>query len=209
MKGKASPGFIALQVEVLAAAEEELRRVGPTGFRTKAVVEAFEDRGASRATLYRWVGHVVSSGALGQEIATAVKGAAARRAAEELDPEIFAAKHLLEAMPDVVNLDDVGGSGTTRVLDNLHACINAARAVMSFASDANGKPRAAKLLLFGSEHLRRCVETSMRILEKIHDVQKIDEFHRAMMEEIRKESPACAKRVLERLEVIARRYETV
>lgn len=49
-----------VQDEVMAAARAEVARTGATGFAPATVVARFMGRGASRATLYRWVGRALA-----------------------------------------------------------------------------------------------------------------------------------------------------
>lgn len=50
---------IILRAEVTAAVLDAIGRVGLASFRADGVVKAFLDRGSSKATLYRWIEHVL------------------------------------------------------------------------------------------------------------------------------------------------------
>ena len=67
--------------EVEAAVIAEVTRVGPSEVDKGAMVKRFLDRGASRASLYRWIDAALASGKVAKRIKTKAKaGAATRRA---------------------------------------------------------------------------------------------------------------------------------
>ncbi len=201
-----APQRAALQRQVIEAAVEELVRVGPDRFRIATVVDRFLDRGLPRSTLYRWIAEARASGRLGQGVGVQVKKAAQRRAARHTDPALYAATQMVKKLPVVTHPDEIAGVGGQAMIDQLHDCIRAANQVMAYARDSEGKLRAPKLLLHGAEHLRRSLETAMRMLDKLHDMQRVDEFHRLVIEEVRKESPAIAERILVHLDQFSRQY---
>jgi AcrR family transcriptional regulator len=196
----------ALQRQVIDAAVEAFVRVGPDRFRIATIVDRFLDRGLPRSTLYRWIAEARASGRLGQAIGAQVKKAAQRRAARHTDPALDAATQMVKKLPAVTHPDEIGGVGGLTVVDHLQGCIHAANQVMAYARDGEGKPRAPRLLLHGAEHLRRSLDTAMRMLERIHDMQNVDEFHRQVIQEVRKESPACAERILVHLDHFSRQF---
>jgi AcrR family transcriptional regulator len=201
-----APDRAALQRQVIEAAVEEFVRVGPDRFRIATIVERFLDCGLPRSTLYRWIAEARVSGRLGQAVGVQVKKAAQRRAARHADPALDAATKIVKKLPAATHPDEIGGVGGLTVVDHLQACIHAAKQVMAYARDAEGKPRAPRLLLHGAEHLRRSLDTAMRVLDGIHDMQRVDEFHRQVIEEVRKESPACAERILVHLDHFSRQF---
>ena len=140
-----------------------------------------------------------------------MKAAAARRrlaADAEIAPDatLEAAQATLIQMPGLSSLNHIASSGSLGIIDYLNECIKAARTVMEHARMADGRVRAAKLLLFGSEHLRRCLETAHRIAESVHEMQRIDEFHAIIIEEVRRESPATARAILARIDKVSQDY---
>lgn len=192
-----------LQAEVLKAAADEFSRVGGVAFQVGTIAAQFANRGVHQATIYRWVAGARASGKLGQAIGADIKRSAERRAAAGQDPAEAAADLIAERLPELTTLDDIGSARGAGVLDQLHECVRAAHAVMRYATNADGTPRASKLLLGASEHLRRCTETSVKVLEKVHEVQRVEQFHRLILEEVRKEAPDCHRRILERMDAVA------
>ena len=192
-----------LHSEVVQAAVDEFARVGGVNFQAAAVAARFADRGVHRATLFRWVAAAVASGHLGQAVGRQIAQSAERRAAAGQDPAEAAAELIAERMPEVTTLDDIGSARGAGVLDHLNECIRVAHAVMRHATNLDGTPKMSKLMLGASEHLRRCTETSVRVLEKIHEVQRVEQFHRLILEEVRKEAPDCHRRILERMDTVA------
>jgi hypothetical protein len=63
-----------------------------------------------------------------------------------------------------------------------------------------GYQQAARLLL-------NSADTAARVAERLHDIQRIEQMHAAIFEEIRKESPETAGRILKRIQHLQGRYE--
>lgn len=195
-----------LRPEVEAAVLAELERVGPEAFNKAALVARFEGRGASRATLYRWVDGPLKSGAAGQHLARKVKAAANQRAARTDDPAADAAREAVAKLPVPVRVDDIASSGTLPVIEKLNECIRTAEQVMAYARTDEGKVRNAKMLLAASEHLRRALDTATRLYEAMREVNQVDRFHAAIMEAIAQESPEAAERLVTRLSQLATQW---
>ena len=66
--------------------------------------------------------------------------------------------------------------------------------------------RNARLLLQATENLRRCLETGLRIAEAMREMDQVDKFHAAILEEIAKMDPVLAERVVLRLGQIAEQW---
>jgi hypothetical protein len=77
---------------------------------------------------------------------------------------------------------------------------------MRHARTPEGAVRNAKLLLSGSEHLRRCLEMAVKLQAALREDSDLERFHDAVMGEIRKESPECATRIAMRLGPVAQRW---
>jgi hypothetical protein len=61
--------------EVAAGAIADAARVGPSEVHEGALVKRFLDRGASRASLYRWIDAALASGTVAKRIKTKAKAA--------------------------------------------------------------------------------------------------------------------------------------
>ncbi len=181
-------------------ATSEMRRVGPDRFRIASVAAKFADRGVHAATIYRWVGAAGKAGTLNDAVIVDVKKAAKRRARKSAIDNAGPEANIAEHLPAIVTLDDVAGAGPVRVIDHLNRCISTAHLVMKHATGEDGKPKLTKTLLAASEHLRRCLETAHKIAEQINELNRVEEFHRSIVEEVRKESPDCAQRIFQRLD---------
>ncbi len=189
-----------LRQQVISAAIEEMRRVGPSRFRAATVTATFRDRGVHFTTLFRWIAAAMEAGTISQVVAGDIKRAAKRRAQKQASESSDQAAVLAEHLPAIVTLDDVAGAGPVRVIHHLQKCISTAHLVMRHATGEDGKPKLTKTLLAASEHLRRCLETAHRIAEQINELDRVEEFHRSIIEEVQKESPDCAHRILVRLD---------
>lgn len=195
-----------LRGEVEAAVLDQAEHIGLRGFDKAGLVNRFLGRGASRATLYRWVDGVLKSGRAGQHLTKKVKEAAAERAERSDAPAADVAREVATKLPAVVRVEDIAGTGTIPIISHLQECLQAARDVMRYARAEDGRVRNAKLLVSASEHLRRSLETSVRLYEAMRSVNQVDAFHAAIIEEIGKVSPDLAEVVLNRLSLLSTQW---
>jgi hypothetical protein len=188
-----------LREEVEAAVLAEVERIGPTGFHREVVVERFLDR-AGRSTLYRWIDAILASGSPGRHLARTVQAAAVKRAARTTEPAADAALELARRLPPVISVDDMAGAGVVGVIEQLSRCIGIADQLIRHAQTTDGNVRNARLLLLASEHLRRSVETSVKLHEAVTAVMKVDRFHGSIIDILRDEKPELAERVALRMQ---------
>lgn len=190
----------ALQAEVEAATLAAVAHAGSLDVDQAAIVRPFLDRGAGRSTIYRWVGNILKDGRAGQHLARVVREAAERREATKQPP---AAAEVAKSLPAVVGPQQIASEGAIAIIDRLNSCLATADQLMRHARHEDGKVRNAKLLLAASEYLRRCLETAARIADQMREVNQVDRFHAAIIEEIGKESAECAERIQRRLATLA------
>lgn len=201
-----------LRAEVVAAVLAELERVGPDGLDKAAIVRRFAGR-ASRATLYRYVDAPLKSGAAARHLAGKVAASASARAARTPDPAADAAREaggLARApvpvltgpapAPEGVAAAASGPAGIgIPVVEKLLECLRTAEQVTAYARAPDGKVKNARLLLRGNEQIRRTLETCVRLQQAMTELAQVERFHAAVIEEIAKESPELAERVVVRL----------
>ncbi len=89
---------------------------------------------------------------------------------------------------------------------DLRRCFEVARRIIEQCKNSDGRIRAPRLTLAAVEHMRRCVETSLKLSDALREVSRLEEFHRQVVEEIAKESPECATRIMERLRLTQERW---
>lgn len=199
------PTDSGLRAEVEDAVLAELARVGRVALDKAAIVKRFADRGASRATLYRWVEGPLASGEGGQHVARSIRQAAEARAREP-DPPAAVAAAAEATLPVVVRPDDIASSGTIAVIDRLVRCIEVAEQVIQYARNPDGTVRSARMLLAASDHMRRNLETANRLQESLRQVAEMDRFHRAIVgvvEEVAREHPEIGELIVTRLAALA------
>ena len=197
--GTMSKAAAALRAEMEAELLKEAEQLGPDGFDQDPVVKRFLGRGIGRSTIYRWAAEIMKSGKPGQHAVRKVKAAVAEHKARPPRPAAEVAAEIVERLPARVSVADVTGAGTIPIIERLQECIRAAQEVMRHARHDDGKVRNAKLLVSASEHLRRSLETSVRLFEAMRQIDQVDRLHTLIMEEIERESPACAERIVTRL----------
>ncbi len=183
----------------------ELERVGPEAFNKAEIARQFEGRGAGRSSIYRWIDGVLKSGKAGQHVARKVKEAVQKRAERRPDaPAEEAAKAAVAALPAVVRVEDIAGNGgTIQVVELLNKAIQSVEGVLKAAHTEDGKPRNGKMILSAVEVLRRCLDTSVTLYEAMRSVNDYDRFHAMILEEVAKESPETAERIVMRLRQVA------
>lgn len=192
-----------VRAELHAAIEVAYQNLGAGRLNKAEVIVPFLSRGIGRSTLYRWFDAYVAKSKPGARLAKNAKRVIAReRAKGRTDPEAVATAvgRALEAAP-LVRIASAGRGGLD-LLAKLRQCVENAEAVVRFAQKEDGSVRLPKTLLAASEHLRRSVETLVRLQDSIHKVSQIDEFHNAiidMLEDLHREHPEVSLIMLGRL----------
>jgi hypothetical protein len=185
------------QVEAATAAAVSANPGGIASVSAAAIVKAFMGRGASESSLYRWVRSYLASGAalprdfpIGETDMPAV-------APVSVPP----ATSMPMAIPgtSVVAPAAVPVPTGIAVLSRLEDCIRAAQQVMDYARKDDGSVRNAKLLIAASEHLRRNLDTAVKLRESMRQDRDLDAFLEDVVREIQKEAPELAQRLLQRL----------
>jgi hypothetical protein len=181
--------------------------VGPRGFTKDDVVRRFLGKGTSRSTLYTWVDKALASGKPGQALAQAVKAAADDRATRTPDPVAQVVGEVAGHMPVAVRPDQMIGMPTVNLIGKLGEIVANMDLLIAHSKDEKtGKVRNARLLLAASDRLRACLETAMKVYAAMRDVDQIDRLHAAILDEIAKESPHVAERILRRIDGIAAQW---
>jgi hypothetical protein len=178
--------FEALLVRHIAEYGEDFER--------SPLVQDFVDRGVGQATVYRWIDAVLARGREPAAPAPARPAAPPANAAmESSEPTI------VPALPRVPRIEDVQTMGLVPVTKLLRDCIRIAQDLIEHSRTAEGKPRNARLLLQGSEHLRKAIETAAKLNETVAIQQEMQQFHRILLEEVGREAPAVQERLLTRI----------
>jgi len=162
----------ALHAEVLA--------MGPEGFKRADFAKRWTPRGVSRSSAFRWIDEDLAPA--GQKLAVAVNATAIRAALPQQTNPVAA---MAAPVP---------------VLDLLRESIATAQQVMTFARNSDGSVRMAKTLLAASEHMRRTLETATKVHEAMRDVAQVEQQQQIILDEIAKEAPEVALRIIRRLQ---------
>jgi hypothetical protein len=96
--------------------------------------------------------------------------------------------------------DVLDTGGTPRVIDRLNCIVAELDGLVAYAKGPDGKPRNSKLLLSSVRELRGCIETGLKLYQAMRSIDQVDAFHAAIIEEIAKEAPELAERLLQRLD---------
>ena len=195
------PGSIGarekLRAKVVAAVEAEVQRIGPDAFKGATLAREFAGKTASQATIYRWIQAALPAAT--DKLAMKIKLAALERSERVPEPAADAGREAVEALPIITTADIVGAGGVVEFVAKLQECIKTAEQIMAHGRTDEGKPRNVRALLAGSEHLRRSLETAMKMREMLRQDRDLDEMMKGIVDEVAKEAPACAERILRRI----------
>ncbi len=192
-----------LRDSVYQAARQAMADAGgdPAAVDRAAIVRKYVALGAKRTSVFRW-------------IALALMPPAAPRPDVKNLPEIPVV--IMPPMPlfkpgmgeSPPGPSAFMGGSVVYVLEKLMLCIQAACDVMANSRHADGKVRIAKTLVGASEHLRRTLETAVKLHESLVSLQKMERFMDAILGELEAETPETAKRVIARLRALDAKWRS-
>ena len=78
--------------------------------------------------------------------------------------------------------------------------------VIQASHGSDGKVRNARMALQGTETLRKCLETALKLYESINNVRQVEAFMAEMLGAVRELSPETAQAVVERMKVVQGRW---
>lgn len=162
-------------------------------FDRPALIRRFAGSGASTRTLHRWIAEVTVSGRAAQHLHASISAAARMRTAAHPEPAVVA--DIAATLPKRLPVDDVLGMGAGAVR-HLETCISSALQVIQHAENADGSVRNARMMLAGAALLRRTVATAVRLAERCHALDEIEQFHKAVMGVLARQSPEIAESLL-------------
>jgi hypothetical protein len=209
-----------LRKEVEAAIEESFQALGPKGFEKAGVVKQFSNRGASPATLYRWIDAYVAIARPDLRLQKRLKRAAMRgthqairRSPERGKGKVAAIVHVgAKALAAGPELTAVAGETMFDIVGRLGRCVDAAEQVMAHARTEGGGVRMARMLLAGSESLRKSVETLVKLNERIRNdkdmCQFVDEVM-DMIEQVASNNPSVAAELINGARTVAMRWKGI
>lgn len=150
----------------------------------------------SRATFYRWLKTARISAAR-KEVTEVVK------TAQEIRGE--AEEGIRTTLPVVVTPDSISLISNSNAIAIIHECITSAKEAVAHCR-TDGRIRNLKGFLQANRALLSAVETLSKVSERLMDIQKIEQFHAAIFDEIRKVDPATARRILERMQQLQKTW---
>lgn len=195
-----------LRAEMEAAVMSEVERVGPSGFVKDVVVRPFLGRGVHVATLYRWVDSCLISGRPAAAATAAIKAKVNAIIAKAPDPAEAATGEVLARIPTAITVADASADpgGISAVIERIARIARNLDALESHARGEDGKVRNSGLLLKVSAAMNRSLESTVRIRDSLRDDEALERRTAMFVEEIRAESPDCARRIAVRLHALER-----
>lgn len=193
----------ALKAESETAILAEVERAGPEAVNRDVVVKRFIARGVAQSTAYRWFADIMKSGRVGAHLASVTREAVDRRASLDPNPAESAAREAVEALPAVMMIGDDLAPGAPEAgiqfIKRLQECLAHGDELLQHARTADGKIRNSRLVLSSAELVRRTLESAARIQDTVLQMSQVEQFHQAVFDALREESPEFAERVLVRL----------
>ena len=151
-----------------------------------------------KPTFYRWINKIHSSGVPGQNAMRKARKRVKRKAKKDNIQAVHqqVAVEVIEHLPATPTVQETHGMSLEQVALELNRCIENANKVVEYAKREDGKVRNAKLLLTASEHLRRTIETSARLMEMLWDIKRTEQFHQAIFRRLKERDPAFVELIL-------------
>ncbi len=208
----------SLRLEVESAISKAYAECGADGVKTSVIVRPFLSCGVGRSTLYRWADRLAKAKKPGPAmIRAAQKAAAVRKHRAESSggtPGMAAASvaaKLIAGAAVLPSVDVVAGPGLSArdVIRRVQLNIEAAEQVMAFARYPGGKVKVSRTLLAASEHLRRSLETALKVHTAMRAVADIEEFREeliAMVGDVAAAYPPAGELLLSRMRGIGSRW---
>jgi len=152
----------------------------------------------AKPTFYRWVNKIHSSGVPGQNAIRKARKRVKHKTKKEDIKTVHqqAALAVVEQLPTPPTVHETHGMSLDQVAVELNRCIDNANKVVEYAKREDGQVRNAKLLLTASEHLRRTIETSARLMEMLWDIKRTEQFHQAIFRRLKERDPAFVELIL-------------
>ncbi len=151
-----------------------------------------------RRTFYRWLKQARLIA--GSQAQSRTMQRVRELAAQEAPAKAAAAVGAL--LPAPVTLNSIMPFSNMNALGILRSAIEYTERVIDTCHNEAGKVRNGKLLLSAAGNLIRSVETLNRVAERMGDAARIEQMMSSIVEEVGKESPEAAMRILKRLQVI-------
>ena len=183
-----------------------MQALGSAQINQADLVRRYAECGASRATLFRWIGAAINSGKPAQAVTRKVRAPASK---PDETPQIAApgGPQIVATLPLRLSLDDtLTPNRGLRVFDRLAATVADVELVQQHAKTDDGKVRNARLLLLSAARMLTCLEVSVKMVQAMHAVDRVDQFHAIIMDEIAKESPRCAAAILARVGEVSKQW---
>jgi hypothetical protein len=193
-----------LKAKFEAAIAKAVAAGGVKGVSKRDLVRRFSNKGTSDATLYRWIEASLASGKPEQAAVRSVKAAA--RGRRGADPAASVVAAVSETLPAMVRLEDVSGTPTVKIIEELGTVVSDLKSLVKHAKGADGSVRNARLLLSASDRVRACLETAVKIQQAMRNVDEVDRLHAAMIAEIAKCDPVLAERVIRAMRAVSSRW---
>ena len=193
MPGIASAARDKARTDTEEVTRRMIRERGRGRFGAIDVWYELKECGAGRSTVLRWAKAIIESGY------NPPREAVTHKSVTEVFPPRPTTRQP-SATSVAARLLPAGPSNALPVTQLLERCVKSAERCQDLAQDREGNVRNARLYLASSEHMRRTIETAARIQASIRDAAAVDRFLAAVIEEIEKESPVCAQRVMNRFE---------
>ena len=179
----------SLKVDLRTKAAE-LFDIDGAQFNRSNLVAEFVGRGVSKTTIYRIIGEVVAG-----------KNGAAPKLFRRATVAKLAGQAIEQELVPVLPREDISSecSRNISLTDRINRCVEVSEKLLAFCFHDDGRIKSHKLLLSANEHMRKNLETILKIFAAAKDYALYDKTMTAIFEEVSAESPECAARITARL----------
>lgn len=105
----------------------------------------------------------------------------------------------LPAAPSPSYVDKKGAAGNMDFMQRLESLYEDAETLRKFSMDQSGRIKLPKYLTQSVSLRQKLLETALKAMQEVWDLRRMQAFYDSVLEEIAKESPEVAMRIMERL----------
>lgn len=178
-----------LKLKIINEIKSALSEFGENGTAIASIQKSHPN--VAKNTFYRWVNKVKNGGAPAKKTALEIKRIKTNK--QEAD-------EARAMMPANITPDDIGSIGYLNVVDQIGKCVGHADKVLAHCESDKERIRNPKLYLQASRHILDAMKTASYISTQLMEAQKIDQFHRAILKQLKTRDPELVELILMDLE---------
>jgi hypothetical protein len=194
--------------EILAAIHEHLAIEGPRNWD-----KLMPSLGISKPTLHKYVKEI--QGIAGSDEAPGLLRLAQKRIKQTVQPIVDAKAEIADHLPAMPSPNVVAAKGESAIVNvnfmmRLESLYRDAEMIRDYSTSKgeDGKEKIKNPVFFTSsiKQRRELLETALHAMQEVYDLNRMQQFYDAIVEEIGKVDPAMQRAVIEKLRALNNRY---